>query len=113
MPNEVAKQLSVITTVAATPTAYFTLAANKRAMLTSINLFNSSGSAVTVKVYRVPSGGSPSAANQIYEAALTSKESFSWMGLRVLDVTGDSIRAEAGTASVVTIELDGVQEDVT
>lgn len=111
MANEVAKELGPIAPIPVAITAFYTVPSGKRGLVTSIQLFNSHTSTVVVKIYRVPSGDAPGAANQIHEKTLTTKTDFQWEGLRVLETTGDSIRAEADVASVVNIEIDGVEED--
>ncbi len=111
MANEVAKELGEITPITASITAFYTVPSSRRGIVTSMHLFNTHTGNVVVKIYRVPSGDTPGAANRIYTITLTPDEPWQWEGLRVLDTVGDSIRAEADVTTVVNIEIDGVEED--
>ena len=111
MANEIAKNLAEITLIPNAVTAIYTLGVGKRAIVTSMHLHNTSGSTVTITLYRAPSGSAAGVANQIYKIELAANESWQWEGLRVLNTATDTIEAIASTTSVVTIEIDGVEED--
>jgi len=111
------KRLADIGTLSASAASIFANPADKTSLVKAITLFNSHSSAVTVKLYRVPdSGGSlgtAAAGNQFFERELAVNETFLYEAAgqgMVLEDTNDSIQGEAGTASVVTVSIDGAQE---
>ena len=88
-----------------------TIATGQQATLIHIELFNSSTSAVTVKIYLTSSGGTAGAANQVLEYTLASKETrgFTWQQFLA---AGDKIEASASVASAATAHLSVLEEAV-
>lgn len=78
----------------------FTASSGARAHLNTINICNTSSSAVTFSVYIVPSGGTASAANAIfYNCPLTANTTTLWTGTLIVPA-GGSIQASASSTAV-------------
>ena len=97
--------------IAASATAYYTVATDTRTRIDAMTLTNTDTSTRTVSVYLVASGGSPGASNIILSntsiapsATLRVKEAFG----QVLH-SGGKIYAAASVASVVNIYASGVE----
>ncbi len=94
-----------------TITTLRTIATGQQATLIHIDFFNSSTSAVTVKIYFTPSGGTAGTANQIAEYTLASKETrgFTWQQFLA---AGDKIDASASAAAAATAHLSVLEETI-
>jgi hypothetical protein len=95
-------QSAQLTTSAAT---YYTAPSGVTATINNLSFTNTSASPVAVTLYRVPSGGSPSAANSIMSAfSLAAGQTYvppQAIGLQLSQ--GMTLQALAGTGAVVTI----------
>lgn len=94
--------------------AIVTNAVGKKTYIKTITIHNTHSAAIAVTLYRVPdstgSVGTASAANQVWKQTVGIEETVileffppGW----VLSDTNDTIQAVAGTASKVTISVDG------
>lgn len=81
----------------------YTVPAATRALVKCIDIGNTTGSAMTVSVHLVPSGGSPGTGNVLIPAvALSANSILHWEGAQVLN-TGDFISTIASaTGSTIT-----------
>jgi len=89
----------------ASTATYYTTPVNKRTIISRLVLCNTTGTARTVDLYLVPSGGSATAANQILTAepvAASTSYIVSEAERQVLE-SGGTIQASADAASAVTI----------
>lgn len=98
----------------ATPTTAYTNAqgAGKGVKITKAVIKNVTGSAVTAKAYKVPSGGSISGTDYlVWEDTIDANGHASPAALRgILLDNGDSIRFLAGTASALRYDLSLLKE---
>lgn len=103
----------VITAAALTTSAvaYYTVPTATTATVNNLSFTNTSGSPVSVTLYRVPSSGSPLAANTILSAfSLAAGQTYvppQAIGLQMS--TGMTLQALASTGAVVSI-VGGVYE---
>ena len=96
---------AAITTSAVT---IYTVPASTRAMVKSIIIANTTGSAVNVTVNLVPSGGSAGTGNQIIPAVALSGNSVFQLDTAQVMNTGDFISVIAG-ATGCTITISGAE----
>lgn len=92
--------------IAATATIYYTVGANKKARVLNLTVCNSTGSARTYTIHRVPSGGTASATNMVISArpiAAGETQLVRELIGKVL-AAGDTIQALADSASAVSID---------
>lgn len=81
-----------------TVTTFYTVPVNTRALVTDIDICNTTAAALTVTVYLVESGGTPGAANTLIPTVTVAAYGmFPWHGLQVLNA-GDTIQATASGA---------------
>lgn len=102
-------QVLVSQYVANTETTQFTGAANSGNKISSATLANTSGSAVTVSVSVVKSGGTAGASNRVipgYSIAPGDSVVLTWL-VDVLLGPGDFISAIASAASAVALVITG------
>jgi hypothetical protein len=110
LPKQLNSGTGTTTQAGTTATTLYTVPASTTAVIQTVTLCNTSASAVTVSLYRVPSGGTAGAANQAINAySLAANETRFLDELRWGLASGTMMQASAGTANVVTIFLDGVE----
>lgn len=96
------------TTDAAPDTLY--TASNGTAQIRKATAFNNSGSAVTVDIYILPSGGSASSTEPIVSKSVGMATTVSLSELEGHVVPdGGRIQAFAGTANVIFVSLSGIE----
>lgn len=89
-----------------TLTTIYTVPASTRAIVKTIDIANTSSSALTITIYFVPSGGSAGASNTIIPSVtLPPTDIMQWSGAQVLN-EGDVIQATA-SGSGVTVTISG------
>lgn len=94
--------------VAASPTTLYTAPALTRALVTTIDIANTTAASVRITVYLVPSGGSPAAANTLLSNVdVPGNGSLQWTGSQVIG-PGASIRA-TGAATGLTLTASGAE----
>lgn len=96
----------------ATVAAHYTVAANRRLIVTKVTLLNTTGTDRTVDLHLVESGGSADATNQILDAKVleaSMTEPYIVIGAQqhVLN-GGGSLRAGADAATAVTMVVSGI-----
>lgn len=92
----------------ATPTILFTGIAAQLAVVKRAVFTNTSGSPVTLLAYRLPSAGSVGATAEMINTTLAAGQSYVSPELsNAVVLTGDTIQATAGTASVVSCQIFG------
>lgn len=85
----------------------YTVPTATRTYLKDINICNTSGSAITVNVYLVPSGGTASTANALlYTLSIASNAVYRWTGVQVL-LPGQTIQTSASTTGCTIIASGG------
>lgn len=93
----------------------YTCPANMRGTPKQLNIANTTGTARTVTVYAVPSGGSPSATNTVAPGITVPPNSMlslaPWIANTVL-LEADTIQALASAASALTPSGGGIEETV-
>ena len=82
-----------------------------QATLILVDLFCSHSSGATVEINLVPSGNSPSNANQILEYTMLANETRGFFWRQFLN-PGDSIRAKASSSNRVTMHLSVLEEEI-
>lgn len=96
---------AAITTSAAT---IYTTPAGVRTFVKDLNICNTTGAAVTVNVYLVPSAGSSSTANAIlYGYSIAANATYRWTGVQIIN-EGAIIRVSA-SATGLTITASGAE----
>lgn len=96
--------------IAASPTVttFYTVPVLTRAMVTDIDICNTTAAALTVTLYLVESGGAPGASNTLIPGVTISPNGmFPWHGLQVLNA-GDTIQATASGAGC-TANISGAE----
>ena len=98
-----------------TATVMYANPAATTTFVTSILLHNTHSSALTVTLYRVPdvatAVGTAAAGNQFFVRSMPAYETFVINDMTmILGDTNDTIQATCGTASKVTMFIDGVQK---
>lgn len=92
--------------VAASATEYYKPATNIAAIIKKLTFTNTTGNAIALTVYRVPSGGTADVTNMLINARVIggyeTYECFEAEGQSL--ASGDSLKAFAGTASAITIQ---------
>lgn len=106
-----AKKLFQPALITASTATYYTVPGSTRTIIKKVTLTNTDSVTRTVTIYLVPSAGSASATNIIVSAqgvtAGETYEVFVMEGHCLRD--GDTIQALASTASVVNIQVSGVE----
>lgn len=88
--------------ISATPTVdtVYTVPALTKAMLKSFDICNTTAIDKTVRVFFVPSAGSPSTGNAIiYDLNVSANQIFSWNGLKVMGA-GATIQTSASAVGL-------------
>ena len=102
-------QGTLLTTSAATP--LYTVPGATTRTVRSLTICNTGGTARTVTVHLVASGGSPSAANMVLNAVpLAAGETLFPVGPDLWQLqAGDAIHASADSAAQVSLRADGAE----
>ena len=91
-------------------TTLYTLGAEKTAIVKTIIITNTTSSDATISIWDVKNGGSYGDSNALLKALNVLANDFvQIITYIVLDTTGDTIQAEAGTASAITINIYGAE----
>ena len=96
--------------IAASPTVttVYTVPASTRTLLKDIDISNTTGGAITVRVYLVPSAGSPATSNALlYNISIATATTLQWTGTQIM-TAGDTLRAEA-SATGLTLTASGAE----
>ena len=92
---------------------YYPCPVNTTAQAGELVLCNHHTAAVGVDLYLVPSGGSPTAANQLFKngsnGLILAPNETRQIALNQVLTAGDTIRGLASVTAVVTIRLSGVE----
>lgn len=99
---------SLLTTSAV---AYYTAGASTKAIIQDATVSNTSGGAVTVTVYLVPSAGSASAANTIIPSITLAANEVQklWQLVPHVVEAGGTIQALSNTGAAVSFQASGVE----
>lgn len=91
-------------------TTVYTVPAATATIIKEIVLANTTSSAATFSIYRVPNGGSAAATNSIMEDVSVAANSTVVYGLSmVMDTVGDFIAVQQGTTSAICHTISGVE----
>lgn len=105
------KQLNAGSTVPGTSAAsIYTVPASTTGVVQTITLCNTTASAATITLYRVPSGGTAGASNMVMNAySVTAGNTVILDNLRWSLPASSTLQALQGTASAIAIYVDGVE----
>jgi len=89
-------------------TTLYTTPASTRALLKEFNVANTTGSAINVRVFIVPSAGAAGTGNAfLYDVPVPANNALQYNGLQVLNA-GDTIQIQAASAGL-TITASGAE----
>jgi hypothetical protein len=105
------KQLNTGNTVPGTSVGtIYTVPASTNTAVQTITMCNTTSADATITLYRVPSGGTAGAANMVLNVyKVTAGNTIILDNLRWVLPTGATLQALQGTASAITIYVDGVE----
>ena len=103
------KRLVAGSAIAATITTYYTVPAATNAIVKEIIVCNTDTVARTFDLHIVPSAGSAAAANQIFQDETLQAGQSKIISLSSVMPTGATIQALASSASVVALNVSGVE----
>ncbi len=84
-------------------TTLYTVPASTRALLKEFSIANTTGAAINVRVFLVPSGGTAGTANAfLYDVSVPANNTLQYNGIEVLNV-GDTIRTQAASTGLTII----------
>lgn len=96
--------------ISATPTVttVYTVPASTRTLLKDIDIANTTAGAITVRVYIVPSAGSPATSNALfYGVSIAANTTLQWTGTQIMTAS-ETLQAEA-SATGLTIRASGAE----
>ena len=89
-------------------TTLYTVPASTRALLKEFSIANTTGAAINVRVFLVPSVGTAGTSNAfLYDVAVPANNALQYNGIEVLNA-GDTIQVQAASAGL-TIIASGAQ----
>lgn len=89
-------------------TTLYTVPASTTAIVKTIIMTNTTASDATISVWHVPNGGSYGDSNALVDTLTIPANDFTQISTYVvMDTAGDTLQAEAGTASAITISVYG------
>ena len=89
-------------------TTLYTVPASTRTLLKEFSIANTTGAAINVRVFLVPSGGSAGTGNAfLYDASVPANNALQYDGVQVMNA-GDTIQVQAASAGL-TITASGAQ----
>lgn len=89
-------------------TTLYTVPASTRTLLKEFSIANTTGAAINVRVFLVPSAGSANTGNAfLYDVAVPANNTLQYNGIEVLNA-GDTIQVQAASAGL-TIIASGAQ----
>jgi len=93
--------------ITASTTTLYTVPASTRALLKDIDVVNTTGGAITVDIYLVPSAGSAATSNALFYAySINGNTNLQWTGTQVLNA-GDTIQIKASGLGCTIIASGG------
>lgn len=94
----------------ASPTTLYTVGSGKKGIVKDIIITNTTATAATVSIWLVPSGGSPDDTNAIMKNWNVPANDMAHFSMwQVLETEGDTIQAQAGTTTSITITISGAE----
>jgi hypothetical protein len=88
----------------------YTVPASTTTIVKQVVIANTSGSAATVSLRLVPSGGTAGVANSLAEAVSIGANSTQTLDLSQVMATGDFLQALQGTSGAITLTISGVEK---
>lgn len=89
-------------------TTLYTVPASTRTLLKEFSIANTTGAAINVRVFLVPSGGSAGTGNAfLYDVSVPANNALQYDGVQVMNA-GDTIQVQAASAGL-TITASGAQ----
>lgn len=89
-------------------TTLYTVPASTRTLLKEFSIANTTGAAINVRVFLVPSGGSAGTGNAfLYDVPVPNANALQYDGVQVMNA-GDTIQVQAASAGL-TITASGAQ----
>jgi len=91
-------------------TTLYTVPASTDAIVKTIIITNTTATAATISIWHVPNGGSYGDTNAIVKTLNIPANDFTQINTYlIMDTTGDTLQAEAGTASAITMSVYGAE----
>lgn len=87
----------------------YTTPSNTKTIVKNIVLVNTTGTEANVTVNLVPVGGTPQNSNQLISAYKVQQHDTVVIDVSLVLESGDSLRAQQGTAGAVTLHVSGVE----
>ena len=88
-------------------TTLYTVPASTRALLKEFSIANTTGAAINVRVFLVPSGGTAGTTNAfLYDVSVPANNALQYNGIEVLNA-GDTIEIQAASAGLTIIASGG------
>jgi hypothetical protein len=85
----------------------YTVPSGTRALLKEFSIANTTGAAINVRVFLVPSGGTAGTANAfLYDVPVPANNALQYNGIEVLNV-GDTIQIQAASTGLTIIASGG------
>jgi len=104
------KQLGQAQINDAAPTVLYTLGADLKGIIRDIIITNTTGVAAAIDLWLVPNGGSPGDGNAILKTYNVGANDMVHLSVwQVLETAGDTVQAQAGTATSITITISGAE----
>ena len=91
-------------------TTLYTVPSSTTGIIKSINIANTTASPVTISIWHVPNGGSYGDSNAILKTLTIPANDFTHINTYMpMNTAGDTLQAEAGTATAITISVYGAE----
>lgn len=91
----------------AAPTTLYTVPAGKRAAVLDLNIANTTATAATISVWADPDGTGVADGNALMKTySIPANDFYRWTG-RVILEAGATLKAQAGSATAITITASG------
>lgn len=109
MPTYTTKQLTAATTLTTSVASLYTVPASTTTTVKTILLANYSATDARAVIHLVPSGGSASAANEVYGEVLVAANTTLQIDTAIVIPTGASIHGQASANSAINVHISGVE----
>jgi hypothetical protein len=101
--------MTILSTVLTSSTASNIYVSGSTSAITTIHLYNNTGSTVTANLYIVTAGNIASSNNQIYGlVSITAQNTYIVYAEKFILSTGDTIRANCSVANAVTATVSSI-----
>jgi len=92
------------------PTVLYTVPATTVSILKDMQISNTTGTAATITIWKVPNGGSPGDSNVLLkDYNVPAEDAKHWGGWQPFKDVGSTLQAQADTATAITITACGAE----